>query len=910
MVGSLIAASVFGLTAGTFAYVATAFVVNYALSQVVIRTFGQKPSQGQVTDPGMRQQIPPNTGNPLPIVYGDAYLGGTFVDAALTTDQKTMYYVMAVSCISPNGTFNFDTTKFYYGDRLITFDSTDQTKVVSLTDDAGNVDTTINGYLYINLYTSTNAGVITNKNGTAAPSTVMGASSGLDASLQWTGTRQMNGLAFAILKLVYSREANTTQLQPITYYCSQYLNGQSCARPGDVWYDYITNPDYGGAIDSAYVNAASRTALNTYSDQTITFTNSSGNPATQPRYRINGVLNGGETVLTNIDRILECCDSWMTYNAATGQWAIVVNKAETPTYLFNDQNIIGELRVSATDITSQVNQVEAQFPFKDNRDQSAFVFLETPSGLLLPNEPVNKYTTTFYLCNDSVQASYLANRILEQAREDLIVSFNTTYYGIQVDAGDVIYLTNLAYNWTNKPFRVVKVNEVSLADGSLGARIECTEYSAAVYDDQNITQYSPVPNSYIPSPTYWSSLSAPTVTGYPTATFPNFSVQVFVPNVGRTTLLQLFYTTNASPSSTDWKLLTTANLSNATSFQNNTYYTFTNLVLDSGTYYFAYNCANNASQSALSSASSAFVWSPIITGPTGPTGPTGAQARIMYARIAGNPTPVSGIVTVLGDNKPTGAQGAAVWGASFNVAWSDTDPNPLSNDSLYQSDGIYNGSNTAWSTPYISSLKVGALSAVSTNTGSLTVSGTIQSNTAAISGTTMTGSGGVLYSSGNFAFGNSTTNISFNGTQMTLNGNVVATGNINLNAVTIPGYVQLSSNSSLTSPGSVLSTTLTTGSQPVVVIFGITASTTSSTQFTASVRVAGSAVKTYTSIDTGGVSFNINITGVAYVANPGAGSFTVEIYSNSTPAGGGTIVFDGVTSTSPGCYFYVLGTKR
>jgi hypothetical protein len=89
-----------------------------------------------------------------------------------------------------------------------------------------------------------------------------------------------------------------------------------------------------------------------------------------------------------------------------------------------------------------------------------------------------------------------------------------------------------------------------------------------------------------------------------------------------------------------------------------------------------------------------------------------------------------------------------------------------------------------WSTPYISALKVGSLSAVSTNTGSLTVSGTLQSNTAAISGTTMTGSGGVLYASGNFAFGNSTTNIAFNGTQMTLNGNVVATANINSNAVT------------------------------------------------------------------------------------------------------------------------------
>lgn len=74
----------------------------------------------------------------------------------------------------------------------------------------------------------------------------------------------------------------------------------------------------------------------------------------------------------------------------------------------------------------------------------------------------------------------------------------------------------------------------------------------------------------------------------------------------------------------------------------------------------------------------------------------------------------------------------------------------------------------------------------STYLNNLFARGTLQSGTTpAISGTTMTGSGGVINSTGTFAFGNSTTNISFNGTQMTLNGNVVATGNINLNAVTL-----------------------------------------------------------------------------------------------------------------------------
>jgi len=921
MVSTLIAYGIMelGMSYAVAAFSAN-FVVSYALSFVVNRVFGSEPPTQ--TDNGVRQQIPPSTTNGIPMVYGDAYLGGTFVDAVLTEDQKQMYYVLVVSSLSEDATstFTFNTSDMYYGDRKITFDSTDLTKVTILTDEAGNPDTTISGNLYINLYKSNSAGVITPVNSSVQPTTLMGGSD-IAVAQRWVSTtgspRNMNGLAFAIVKLTYSREAQTTSLQPITFYVSQYLKGYDRARPGDVWYDYMTNPYYGGAIDTSYVDTTTRDALNTYSDELITFTNSSGSPATQRRYRINGVLNSGETVLNNVDKILMASDSWMAYQAVSGKWSIIINKAESTSYAFNDNNIVGDIRVSATDITSSINQIEAKFPFKGNRDQPDYVVIKTPTGLLYPNEPVNKYSISFDLVNDSVQTHYLANRILEQAREDLIVSFNTTFYGIQVDAGNVISVTNTDYGWTNKLFRVMKVNEVALADGNLGARLELNEYNSQVYDDQDITQFAPAPNSGLASPGYFSPLSAPTVTGYPTVAVPHFDVQVFIPTTGRVIWSNLYYTTSPTPSASDWKLLGSADSANSQPVANSTYYTFANQVLGAGTYYFAYNVGNDISQSSLSVKSAAFVWTPVagtgptgptgaaITGPTGatgslgPTGPTGtgttgptgqaglqvarpavyqwglstpsisgsstytwatasytapsgwsttitaapsagfilytatatvtdvatatstafswttasivvsgyagtngatgptggagatgptggsgASARIMYARIASNPVPVSGTVTVSGDNRPTGAQGSAVWGASFNVTWYANDPDPSSNNSLYQADGIYNGSSTSWSTPYISALKVGALSAVSTNTGSLTVSGTLQSNTAAISGTTMTGSGGVLYASGNFAFGNSTTNIAFNGSQMTLNGNVVATTNINSNAVT------------------------------------------------------------------------------------------------------------------------------
>ena len=717
MVSTLIAA-IAPFVGGT---IAATFVVNFAVSFIVTRMFAENPEQQQ--DMGVRQQVPPSAVNAIPVVYGTAYMGGTFVDAVLTTDQKTMYYVLAISSISPNGQFTYDTTDMYFGDRKITFDTTDLTKVVSLTDEAGNVNTKISGNLYINLYKSTAGGVITSTNGASAPSTVMGGSDIAVAQRWATSNRQMNGLAFAIVKLIYNRDADTTQLSPVTFHVSHTLNGTGVAKAGDVWYDYITNAVYGGAVDAAFVNSASATALNTYGDELITFTDSSGNPSTQARYRINGVLDAGQSVLSNIDRIMSACDSWMTYNAALGQWSVVVNKAETASYAFDDDNIIGEIRVSATDITTSINQVEARFPFKENRDQAAFVNIETPSGLLYPNEPVNKYSITYDMVNDSVQAHYLANRLLEQAREDLIVSFSTTYYGIQVDAGNVVSVTNSDYGWTNKLFRVMKVNEASLPDGGLGARLELSEYNAQVYDDQDITQFTPVPNSGLASVSYFSPLAAPTVTGYPSATIPYINVQVFVPTTGRVTFGNLFWTTSATPTSADWKLVANASTTNGQPVTNGSYYTFSNITLNTGTYYFAYNVGNDLTTSTLSPISAALVWNPVagagptgptgasVTGPTGPTGVTGPTGS-GTAGLAGLTALTAYKVQAQNASTPTFT--TPTTGATAPTGWTLTGPTVAVGQVLWYIMGRYNSNavtvdgvpagQTAWTGPVAASI--------------------------------------------------------------------------------------------------------------------------------------------------------------------------------------------------------------
>ena len=956
------------------AAVATQMAVTFAISVVASRIFAPNVPQAQQNN--VRQQVPPDPTAGIPLVYGDAYTGGRFCDAVLTSDQKTMYYVMVISNISPNGQFIYNlptpgtASNFYYQDQIITFDSLYPAMVSTLTDGAGNV-TPFANQLYIYMYTSSSTGTITPINTTLMPSDVISAANGAPSGQEWPTTgRQMNGLAFAIVQLVYNQNApGTTALQPVTFYVSHYLNSAGCAKPGDVWYDYITNPVYGGAVDPSFVSSASATALNTYSDQLISYTPSGGGTASQSRYRFNGVLDTGQTVLANIDLMMICCDCWQGYQAATGYWQVVINQSISPSFAFDDNNIVGSITVGELDITQMVNQIEAKFNDSTNRDQAGYVNLQTPANLVYQNEPVNKFTVSYDLINNSVTAQYLANRTLEQNRLDLIVSFSTNYTGIQVNAGDVVTVTNSYYGWTNQQFRVMQVKEASLPDGTLGAAFQLIAYDANVYATADITQYHPTPNSGLASPIYFSALAAPTISAHrETASIPSFDVQVYVPMVGRVTTGTLFYTTVSTPSASDWSTWVTSTTSNNQQVANNSYYVFSDLVLPSATYYFAYTVGNDKTTSTLSPISTGFTWAP--TGMSGASGYSGASGSSGYSGSSGasgssgvsankyataylyqwstttpsNPSgsstytwatgasssytggggwsttvptnsgisglqlwvaskqvtdistatstsvswasgfstyvagqngiavngvqmtkatvyqwaatiptisgtstytwsnntissPPSGWFTSISDSPSvgytlfaasvsltdsvtattttinwssasivpfgyvgsTGAVARTAYtkttlsalnttpftittsgGTSFpsngswgtGTVWGGTVPTLSSGESLWQSDGVYNSNsgNTIWGVPYLSALKVGNLAALSTNTGNLTVSGTIQANTAAVSGTTLTGSGTIIYSSGVFGIGSSSGNLVYDGSNFYING--------------------------------------------------------------------------------------------------------------------------------------------
>ena len=79
------------------------------------------------------------------------------------------------------------------------------------------------------------------------------------------------------------------------------------------------------------------------------------------------------------------------------------------------------------------------------------------------------------------------------------------------------------------------------------------------------------------------------------------------------------------------------------------------------------------------------------------------------------------------------------------------------------------------------------LSAFTANLGNITAGDITVGSSPAISGTSMSGSGTHLYTDGRFALGDSSKNVTYNGSVLALNGELVATNNVVANAITVSG---------------------------------------------------------------------------------------------------------------------------
>lgn len=616
IVAALVAEGVFA-TAMTAGAIATAMAINMVVAVIVSKAFANQNSFDTGTsgsssspNPGNSQQVPPATDNKLPVVYGSAYVGGTITDLSISSDNQQLYYVLSICEItSTNSGQTPDTITFgniYYGGKKVIFQSNGYTVASLLDESSGIYDTTVNGRIEIFLYSN---GSNNPANSSQSAISVM-QTAGLIYT--WDSTKLMSNCAFAIIHLSYSQSAAITGISQTKF---QVTN--SLTNTGDCIYDYLINTRYGCAISSSQVDNTSLSALTTYSNQVFTYTSYTGGTQTQARFKFNGSLDTSRTVMQNLQDMTSCCDCLLKYTEITGLWGVVV---QSPTYTvamdINDSNMISAIQITPLDIANSYNIVECKFPDSSNQDafnSTTFDLATIAPSLLYPNEPVNKVSLSFPLTNNNVTAQYLAIRTLKSGREDLQVQVSVNFIGIQLDAGDVVTLTNSNYGWVAKLFRINKVIQAFNDDGSIAVQLNMTEFNPTVYDDTAITEFQLAPNTGIGSPTTFGTLTAPTIySSSETANVPYIQIECFTAPSGITQYMEIWYSAFSNPLTTQMVFAGTSEIqSNGSPYLPFTLIppvTLTNI--PSGNWYFFTRAVNSIASSAYSPASALFTWRP------------------------------------------------------------------------------------------------------------------------------------------------------------------------------------------------------------------------------------------------------------------------------------------------------------
>lgn len=228
-----------------------ATLAKTAASALVLRAVSSSikkdNQQTERPDPGVRLQLSPSVDNRIPIVYGKAVLGGNIIDAHMSADRGTMWFVLALSertGVKVNGEQSIIRFRRIFLDGLELKLKSDGITANNLVDADGNVDTSVDGLIKVHCYSG-------NSSSPVVPTGY--SNSSLPAAFtvipQWNSSKEMNDLVFAVVQITYNREKSVTGLGDFKFELENTI-----ALPGDVLYDYMTSVRYGAAIPEGNIS--------------------------------------------------------------------------------------------------------------------------------------------------------------------------------------------------------------------------------------------------------------------------------------------------------------------------------------------------------------------------------------------------------------------------------------------------------------------------------------------------------------------------------------------------------------------------------------------------------------------------------------------------------------------------------
>ena len=472
--------------AGTFTLTGMAIgVIAAGLAFGTAKLMGVFDVPDMGPDPGTKIQVAPSTDNRIGVAYGRNFMSGPITDVAITNQNDTMQYCITLSEFVEGETYTVN--QIFWGDRKLNFSGAN---VISYSDPNATSREDWANKIRIRVYAgdTTSAKQIFPTSGAVNATTMM---------THWNtlGTTHytMEGLVFAMIELDYDAENGLAGLGSMTFDLTNSMH-----NPGEVLFDYMTNSRYGAGLANADIDITSilgtaNTQMKGYCDEQITYTPNTGGSSTIDRYQINGYLSTYSTCMDNIDDICRNAGTYFTFDGKQGKFKAIPNRPYSTSELssafqLNDDNLIGKIAITSTELYNTLNKVTVSFADQNRKDQTNTVVVETPSGDRNTGEPDNNLEYRLPLVNNNIHAQQLGNLDLNQSRKGMVVTTVGDFSCLEIDAGDVVKLTNSDYGFTDKLFRVMKNKELLGQDGMISCELLLLEYDATVYTEPTVTE--------------------------------------------------------------------------------------------------------------------------------------------------------------------------------------------------------------------------------------------------------------------------------------------------------------------------------------------------------------------------------------------------------------------------------------
>ena len=434
-------------TAAVFSWAAFAISAGFAL---VSRALTPKPDLG--AQMGGQSVTTRDAAQSRKIIYGRARVGGNIVYLESTgTDNKYLWLVIAVAGheIDAYESVWFNDDKIWGSSQ-------------GYYNNWGNV---VSISFYKGDQTAADSGLVA-------------------ASNKWTTNHKLLDTAYMVVKMTHDVDKFSSGLPNI----STIVRGKKVLNPSDnstAWsqnpalciYDYLRDTKYGLNETAANILTASVNTAKTICDQSITLADGT----TQARYTIDGVIDTGATIKSNIELMIGSMAGRLIY--ASGQFEIHAGSYVAPAFTVDESQIVGDITVQTKQSRrSAYNGVKGVFLSEEDN----YILADYPAQIssayaVQDGDPIYLDMALPFTTNN-VRAQRLAKLALFRSRQQEAITIPCNLSALRFKIGDNINVTNARLGYNQKVFEVVGYSMGFSAGGTMGVDVQAIETAASIWN--------------------------------------------------------------------------------------------------------------------------------------------------------------------------------------------------------------------------------------------------------------------------------------------------------------------------------------------------------------------------------------------------------------------------------------------